>query len=172
MSRCNNPRACIVYQGGRVTITIHDNHSLSGFKEPEIMTYSLPWASDFITALSLWGVLDGTVLHSRLQQRGCQTSLSLSSSLSGMFTGCVPPCSWMWWRLTSSCLQSTFLPPCLLRTFAELFTDAREKYDWSKATQWQVALLPLWQNGNAGIRIQLQLYKNFIQLLSFNFHCY
>lgn len=39
-----------VSQGGGVTITIHDHHSLSGFKEPAMMTYSLPCASDFITA--------------------------------------------------------------------------------------------------------------------------
>lgn len=42
--------APFVSQGGRVTITIHDHHSLSGFKEPGMMTYSLPCASDFITA--------------------------------------------------------------------------------------------------------------------------
>lgn len=90
MSRCNNLRARLVSQGGRVTITIHDNHSLSSFKELEIMTYSPPCVSDFITALSLWVACDGAVLLSRLLRCGCQTPDSRSSCLSGMFTGCAP----------------------------------------------------------------------------------
>lgn len=88
--------APFVSQGGRVTITIHDHHSLSGFKEPGMMTYSLPCASDFITA-------PVTSQLACSSAAGCQRAPRPASPpapppphppplrLSGMFTGCAPP---------------------------------------------------------------------------------
>lgn len=83
--------APFVSQGGRVTITIHDHHSLSGFKEPGMMTYRLPCASDFITAPVTFELRPQPAAKEPRDPRLLLTPPLPPLRLSGMFTGCAPP---------------------------------------------------------------------------------